>query len=181
MAEDKDQKSSLFGEESSGGRVLLGGIFIAAVALLLMIGYQTVPGTMGEAARSGGWWAEPALAPAVALVLTIVASAVAFFFAKREKIDWADVRQTYGRIILIAGCMVATVGLMKILGFALSILVFASVVAFIGGFRRIPLIIVALSTTVAMVLIFRVGFGIWFPRPMLFKWVDLPFWLQGTM
>jgi cell division protein FtsW (lipid II flippase) len=168
MAENNDQNSSPFGQQPNGGRALLGGICLVAIVLLLMIGHQTVPGDMGEAARSGGWWAEPALAPGVALVLTIVASAIAFFYTRPEKIDWTSTVQTYGRILLIAGCMVATVALMKVLGFALSILVFAMVVAFIGGFRRLRLLAVAISTTVAMVLIFRVGFGIWFPRPELF-------------
>jgi len=32
-----------------------------------------------------------------------------------------------------------------------------------------------------MVLIFRVGFAIWFPRPMLFKWIDIPIKLQGLL
>lgn len=181
MAKDNDQQSSPFGQQPNGGRVLLGGICLVAIVLLLMIGLQTVPGDMGEAARSGGWWAEPALAPAVALVLTIVASAIAFIYTRPEKIAWTNAVRTYSRILLIAGCMVATVFLMKVLGFALSILVFATVVAFIGGFRRTKLAVVALATTVAMVLIFRVGFGIWFPRPMLFKWIDLPIWLQGIL
>lgn len=181
MAETKEKETSPFGDEPSGGRYLLGGLFVAAVILLAMIGNQTVRGDMGEAARSGGWWAEPALAPGVALVLTIVASAIAFLVAWKEEIDWAAARRDYGGIFLIAGCMVATVFLMKILGFALSLLVFAAVVSFIGGFRGIKLLAVSLGTATAMVLIFRVGFGIWFPRPALFKWIDLPFWLQGIL
>lgn len=181
MSKDKKQQTTPFGDEPSGGRALLGGIFVAAVLLLAMIGSQTVRGDMGEAARSGGWWAEPALAPGVALVLTIVASAVAFFHAKRVKINWGETARSYGGVGLIAGCMIATVFLMKILGFALSILAFAGVIAFIGGFRNVRLIALAFGTALAMVLIFRVGFGIWFPRPALFKWVDLPFWLQGIL
>lgn len=181
MAEDDDQSASPFGQQPNGGRLLLGGICLVAIILLLMIGHQTVPGDMGEAARSGGWWAEPALAPAVALGLTIVASAIAFFYTRPEKFEWTGAVHTYGRILLIAGCMVATVALMKVLGFALSILTFSLVVAFIAGFRKIRCFAVAISTTLAMVLIFRVGFGIWFPRPELFKWIDLPFWLQGIL
>ncbi len=182
MSEDKDpKKTTPFGEEPSGGRIVLGGIFVTAVVMLAMIGNQTVRGTMGDAARFGGWWVEPALAPGVALVLTIAASAIAFRYARPENVDWVSAAQTYGRIILIAGSMVATVFLMKILGFALSILAFAGVVAFIGGFRGAKLIAISLCTTLAMVLIFRVGFGIWFPRPALFKWIDLPFWLQGIL
>ena len=181
MAENQDQGRPPFGEEPSGGRYLLGGLFLAAVILLAMIRNQTVRGDMGEAARSGGWWAEPALAPGVALVLTIVASAVAFLLARKETIDWAKSLRDYGRIFLIAGCMVATVFLMKILGFALSLLVFAAVISFIGGFRGFKLLAISFGAATAMVLIFRVGFAIWFPRPALFKWIDLPFWLQGIL
>ena len=181
MAENNDQESSPFGEEPSGGRYLLGGLFVAAGILLALIGNQTVRGDMGEAARSGGWWAEPALAPGVALVLTIVASAVAFLSARKEEIDWSKAARDYGGILLITGCMVTTVYLMKILGFALSLLVFAFVVSLIGGFRGIKLIAISLGAAIAMVLIFRVGFGVWFPRPALFKWIDLPFGLQGIL
>lgn len=181
MSQNGKQETSPFGERPNGGRYLLGGLFIAAVTLLFMIGNQTVRGDMGEAARSGGWWAEPALAPGVSLVLTIIASAIAFFLTKKEKIVWAQSLREYGGIVLIAGCMVATVFLMSILGFSLSLLVFATVVAFIGGFRGFTLLAISLGTATAMVLIFRVGFAVWFPRPEIFKWIDLPFWLQGIL
>lgn len=165
----------------NGGRVLLGGLCVASLTLLAMIGQQTVRGSMGEAARSGGWWSEPALAPGVALVITLVASGIAFLRAKREQINWRDGVRTYGQIAIIAGCMLAAVGLMKALGFALSVLIFATVVAWIGGYRRSKLLAISVGTTVAMVLIFRVGFAIWFPRPALFKWIDFPFWLQAIL
>ena len=181
MSEDEDQKTDPFGDEPSGGRYLIGGIFLAAVILFALIGNQTVQGDDGGVGFRGGWWAEPSFAPGVALVLTIVASAIAFFFAKKEQVDWAEAVRSYGGIFLIAGCMIGTVFLIKILGFALSMFVFASVVSVIGGFRGIRLVGIALGTTLVMVLIFRVGFGIWFPRPALFKWIDLPFWLQGIL
>ena len=181
MSDDKNQNVTPFGDESSGGRYLIGGIFVVSVILFAMIGNQTTVGDDGGAGFRGGWWAEPAFAPGVALVLTIVASAIAFFLSRKEKIDWGNSLKAYGGIFLIAGCMVATVFLIKILGFALSMLVFVSVVALIGGFRGRMLIVISLVTTIVMVLVFRVGFGIWFPRPALFKWIDLPFWLQGIL
>ena len=86
-----------------------------------------------------------------------------------------------GAIALIAGTMIGAVLLMKILGFALSILIFATVAAIIGGFRGWRLIAISVLATAAMVLVFRVGFKIWFPRPELFKLIDLPIWLQGIL
>ena len=95
--------------------------------------------------------------------------------------NFGENARLYGQILLIAACMVGAVVLMRVLGFALSILVFATVVTVVGGFRGIKLAVIALGTTVAMVLIFRVGFAIWFPSPMLFQWIDLPSSWQGIL
>ena len=181
MSEDNGPAVSPFGGSPNGGRLLLGAICVCAVALLAMIGKQTVSASLAGGAGSAGWWAEPALAPGVALVITIVASAIAFFYAKRERIDWPDFRRTYGRIALIVAVMVGAVALMTVLGFALSLFLFAGVTAFIAGYRWGRLLAIALTTTLALILIFRVGFAIWFPRPALFKWFDLPIWLQGIL
>ena len=181
MAVEQEEHLSPFSEEPTGGRRLLAGICIAALALLALLPWQTRPGSMGQTAMDGGWWAEPAVAPAVALGLTIIASAVAYLAARREPLNLGENVRLYGQILLIAACMVGAVILMRILGFALSILVFATVVTVVGGFRGVKLAVIALGTTVAMVLIFRVGFAIWFPRPMLFKWIDLPNSWQGIL
>ena len=181
MSDETKKDESPFSEEPTGGRTLLAGVFVAAVVLLAMIRWQTVPGETGQTLMDGGWWAEPALAPAVALVLTILSAGAAFFAARREVVDLGETARTYAQIALIAGCMIATVLLMKILGFALSILLFATVNGIVGGFRGWRLAVLAVSATAAMVVVFRVGFKIWFPRPELFKLIDLPFWLQGIL
>ncbi|MXX88843.1 MAG: hypothetical protein F4213_22410 [Boseongicola sp. SB0677_bin_26] len=181
MSGDRKDDEPPFGEQPTGGRFLVGAMFVAAVVLLAMVGRQTTPGSMGQTVMSGGWWAEPALAPTVALIMTIIASAIAFFVARRESVDVGKTVRVYGQILLISGCMIGAVMLMKVLGFALSILVFASVVATTAGFRGTRLVLIALGTTVAMVLIFRIGFSIWFPRPALFKWLDLPVSWQGIL
>ena len=181
MPDDHGKGGSPFGEEPTGGRYLLGGICVAAIALLTMIRWQTTPGSMGQTSMSGGWWAEPVLAPAVVLVLTIAASGLGFWVTRRDRADLGETFGVYARVLVVAGCMIGAVMLTKVLGFALSILVFAGVVAMIAGFRGLRLALIALGTTLAMVLIFRVGFSIWFPRPMLFKWIDFPIWLQGIL
>ena len=181
MADDTKEDLSPFSEEPTGGRWLLAGIFAGAAVLLALLPWQTKPGSLGQAAMHGGWWAEPAVAPAVALTLTLAASLVAFLIAKREPVDLADTFGVYGRILLIAACMVGAVMLMRVLGFALSLLIFAAVTAVVGGFRGMRLAVIAAGITLAMVLMFRVGFSIWFPRPLLFKWISLPNWLQGII
>ncbi len=181
MSGDRKEGDPPFNEQPTGGRFLVGAMFVAAAVLLAMVGWQTTPGSMGQTAMSGGWWAEPALAPTVALIMTVMASAIAFLVARRETVDFRQTVRVYGQILLISGCMIGAVMLMKVLGFALSILTFAGVVATTAGFRGTRLALIALGTTVAMVLIFRVGFSIWFPRPALFKWLDLPVSWQGIL
>ena len=181
MRHDKDQSDSPFSEEPTGGRAFLAGLTLLAVVLLAMIGWQTQPGTTGQTAMAGGWWAEPALAPAVALTLTILSAGAAFFAARRDTIEISETLRVYSQIALIAGCMIGAGLLMKTLGFALSILFFATAAGIVGGFRGRKLAAISLGATIAMVLVFRVGFKIWFPRPALFKWIDLPVWLQGIL
>lgn len=181
MSEDKEQTAIPFEEERHGGKYLLVGMAAAAVILLALHGTQTVDGSKVSGNLEVGWWAEPGLAPAVFLVLTILASVAGFLATKRETLDWGQSFRDYGRVAVLSGCMVGTVFLFGILGFALSLLVFAGVVAFIAGFRGIRLVVVAVSSAVAMVLVFRVGFSVWFPRPELFKLIDMPFWLQGVL
>jgi hypothetical protein len=181
MSDADKQSDTPFSEEPTGGRILLAVLFVVALGMLAIIRWQTVRGETGQTAMAGGWWAEPALAPAIALVLTILSAAAAFFAAKREAVNISEAAKTYGQIALIAGTMIGAVLLMKILGFALSILIFATVAAIIGGFRGWRLVAISVLATAAMVLVFRVVFKIWFPRPELFKLIDLPIWLQGIL
>ena len=181
MSDDKKQARAPFEEDRHGGKYLLGGMAAAAVILLALHGNQTVDGAKVSGNLDVGWWAEPGLSPAVFLILTVLTSMAAFFAAKSETIDWREVGGEYGRVALLSGCMIGTVFLLKIIGFALSILVFAGVVAFIAGFRAGRLIAIAVAASVSMVLIFRVGFSVWLPRPELFKLIDLPFWLQRIL
>ncbi|MDB3891602.1 tripartite tricarboxylate transporter TctB family protein [Alphaproteobacteria bacterium] len=181
MSEGKEQAKPPFEEDRHGGKYLLGGMAVAAAVLLALHSQQTVDGATVSGDADVGWWAEPGLSPAVFLILTFLASTVAFFAAKREAIDWKGALSEYGRVALLSGCMIGTVFLLKIVGFGLSILVFAAVVAFIAGFRGGRLIAIAFAASLSMVLIFRVGFSVWFPRPELFKLIDLPFWLQRVL
>ena len=181
MGESEKKSASPFGSEPTRGRYLLASICVIAIILFAMIGHQTTPGSTGQTAMSGGWWAEPAVAPGVALCLTIIAAALATWSAKSETIDYRTAVGIYSRAFGVAGCMIAAVMLMKILGFALAILIFASAVTFIAGFRGPRLFVIPAVTTIVMVLIFRVGFAIWFPRPLLFKWIDLPIQLQSLL
>lgn len=181
MTENNRQAEPQFDEDRHGGNILLGGMAVAAALLLALHGQQTVDGVTVSGNADVGWWAEPGLSPAIFLVLTLLASLAAFFVAKRETIDWKDASNEYGRVALLSGCMIGTVFLFNIIGFALSVLVFVSVVAFIAGFRGGRLMAIAFAASLSMVLIFRVGFSVWFPRPELFKLIDIPFWLQRIL
>jgi len=98
-----------------------------------------------------------------------------------EKLNLNRSLKDYLRVLLITICIIGTVMMMKVFGFALSILIFVTLISLIAGFRGIKVLLLSLSVTLSMMLIFRVGFEIWFPRPLLFKWIDLPIWMQGLM
>ena len=181
MSQQNNTDVSPFDDNPNGGRPLLFATFIIALIMLALIRSQTVPGSMGQTAMSGGWWAEPALAPFVALLITIIASGFAVILAKKQTFDWANFWSVYGKITLISALMISAVMLMKIVGFALSILIFSCTTSYIAGYRKLKLVFISFCITSALVLIFRVGFSIWFPRPALFKALDLPFWLQGIL
>ena len=139
MGEVNEKNASPFGSEPTGGRYLLGAIFVIALILLTLIGDQTTPGSTGQTEMSGGWWAEPAVAPAVALTLTIVAAALAAVSSRWEKVDFRGAVSVYGRAFGVAGSMIVAVMLMKVLGFALSILIFAFCVTCVSrSFRLAP-------------------------------------------
>ncbi len=181
MSYEAEKDLSPFSDAPTGGRWLLAGISLFGILLLALLPWQTVPGSIGQVAMAGGWWAEPALASGITLGLTIIASSSAFLAARREPLLLWETGKVYGRILLIAACMVGSVLMMGVLGFALSILLFSTLVAAIGGFRGFRLVLIPLFTTIALVVMFRIGFSIWFPRPMLFNWIDLPSFLQGIL
>ncbi|MEL7098478.1 MAG: tripartite tricarboxylate transporter TctB family protein [Pseudomonadota bacterium] len=143
MSEDKRRVELPFEEERHGGKLLLGGLAAAAAILLALYGNQTVDGATVSGDLDVGWWAEPGLSPAIFLVLIILASVAGFFVAKREVLDWQEITNEYGRVAIVPACMIATVFLLKITGFALSIFVFTGVVAFIAGFRGTKLVAIA--------------------------------------
>ncbi|MEM8801184.1 MAG: hypothetical protein AAGF55_01490 [Pseudomonadota bacterium] len=113
MSGGSKQAEPPFETERHGGKHLLGGMAAAAVILLALHGSQTVDGATVSGDADVGWWAEPGLSPAVFLVIALLASVAAFFAAKRETFDWADVGGEYGRVALLSGCMIGTVFLLK--------------------------------------------------------------------
>ncbi len=178
---DDAEARSPFGEAPNGGRLLLTGLFLTGVFLLAIIRWQTMPGTAGQTAALGGWWSEPALAPATALAILIISSAVAVFTARRKPINVPETAMTYLRIGAVSAWMLMAVWLISITGFALAMLIFSGGAALMAGFRGKTFACLCLGTTVAMVLVFRVGFGIWFPRPLLFKHVEFGSTLSGIL
>ena len=170
---DAEEHQSPFSEEPTGGRYLFVGLLVLGVLLLSIIRWQTRPGDVGQVGVSGGWWSEPFLAPALTLILLIVSSGVAILASRRETLELLRTGRDYVRIGLLSAWMLVAVWLISILGFALAMLIFSGGLALAAGFRGVRLVALSLGTTVVMVLVFRVFFSIWFPRPWLFKVLDL--------
>jgi hypothetical protein len=65
------------------------------------------------------------------------------------------------------------------LGFAVATLLFLQFVVWRSGLRGARWVVTALLVTVAIVVVFRLGIGLWFPLPPLFKL--LPAWVGNTL
>ena len=166
---DKDELLP-FAAESTGGKPIFVGLAVIGAALLALLGSQTTPGEAGSL-TDGGWWSEPALAPAVSLSILVLGAVSAYFVAARKEDRATGWGIAYGRAAFLSVWLLVAVWLIKIIGFGLSILVFTGLVGYLARFRGWKLVAVAVVAMVSMVLIFRVGFSVWFPRALIFEYL----------
>ena len=166
----KDNDSPLAAAEvRPGGRVLFALLTVAAGGLLLMQGTQTQPGFEG-----GDWWNEPVNAPAFSLTLLFVCSLLAAIFASPT--DQGALRKDATIAVILSAAFLGAIWCIPIIGYGLSVLVFATIGGLVAGYRGRVLLLVALGLTALMLLTFRYVLGLWFPRAELFK---LTPWLEA--
>ncbi len=151
-----------------GGRMLFAALAIGSAVLLILVGSQTEPG-----AEDGGWWNEPRNGPIFALSLMFVFSVLAAIFAASAEKPAAK-RLTVIALLLSAGFL-ASIWLMGLIGYGLSVLAFCAFCAAIAGFRGRRLAAVAGGLALTMLVLFRFVLGLWFPKAALFK---LTPWLE---
>ncbi|RID89806.1 tripartite tricarboxylate transporter TctB family protein [Gemmobacter lutimaris] len=151
--------------------LLLNGIFaLVAVGLLALIGKAT-----GRGVASGGWWTRPALAPGFALVLLVGAN---IFTLGRAIVDlrarppsaeeWRDARTRvlgWLRPLELLAYFGLYLWLTIHIGYFLATFAFVMWLMLRTGLNSPRWLLAGAALTVALVLIFRVGLGVWMPSP----------------
>lgn len=146
---------------------------VISIALLATITIATRHGP-----EASGWWTRPALAPGVALALLVFANGLTLWR------DLADLRVTPATAAERAEARIKILGWLRTieylayfaiylfalqhLGYFPATLIFILGLLVRTGLRSLNWLIVGVLTSVALVLIFRVGLGVWMPAPEVY-------------
>lgn len=146
---------------------------LCSVALLALITVATRPGM-----ATAGWWTRPALAPGLALTLLVGCNVLTLARAIRElraeppnAAEWADARTKvidWVRPLEYLGYFGLYLWLLHIVGYALASLIFVQWLLYRVGLRTGGWRLAGLLIVVGLVLIFRIGLGVWMPAPALY-------------
>ena len=133
---------------------------------------------LGEATRSnarGGWWTQPWLMPALALGVLALANAITLWrevadlrrnpLGDAERADGLRAILNWARPLEYLAYFGAYVWAVQHLGYALSTAVFVIALLWRAGLRQGRWILAGLGLILFMVLVFRVGLGVWMPAP----------------
>ncbi|MFM2282489.1 MAG: hypothetical protein RLZZ444_4720 [Pseudomonadota bacterium] len=158
-----------------------GSIFwLFAVLALALLPLATVPGK-----RQLGWIQEPWSWPFIVLIFALIGGGglVLEFFALRGRPGFSvKAREAFsgmGRSLQYALAFLAYLGAVTLIGFTLASIIFMQVLYFMSGLRSMKWRLIGLAVTVAIVLAFRIGLGIWFPLPPLMAL--FPDWVGNTL
>lgn len=177
----EDELDEVVPAEAEGFSALI--LTAASMILIVLAPFATSPQPAGK-----GWYLAPIAWPLVSLGMAIVAgAALSWQFLKafrgardrkafRTKTLWAfgGLVEAFEYALYFCVYMVAV----SYLGFAIATLLFLEFVIWRAGLRGTKWVLTGLFTTVAIVVIFRVGIGLWFPLAPLFKL--LPDWVGNT-
>lgn len=156
-----------------------------ACTLLALLPVATRPAPMHK-----GWWVEPATWPVFTLTITLVAALVQVLpwlraglrspdraeFARRSLWAFGNLRPAleYSAIFLVY------LFALEWAGFALSSFVFLQVVVWRAGLRGTAWRLKAALFVVLVVIVFRVGIGLWFPMAPIYE-AFFPDWFVRTI
>ena len=164
-------------EETEANRLeslLLNLIFAAvSVALLALIFVATKQG-----AANAGWWTRPALAPGVALSLLLLANGLSLWRAFADlranpasAEEWADARAKvigWLRPFEFLAYFAAYLWAIHHLGYLAATLGFVLWLLVRVGLRSARWLLAGVALVTALILIFRIGLGVWMPAPALY-------------
>ncbi len=128
---------------------------------------------------TGGWWTRPALAPGVALVVLVLANLMTIARAwghlrnappTRAERDEARARVAgWLRPLEYLGYYAAYLLAIQHLGYLPSTLLFVQFLLWRVGLTEWRWILAGVAFVIGMVLVFRVGLGVWMPAPEFFE------------
>lgn len=144
-----------------------------SLALLLAVFVQTRTGP-----AQAGWWTRPALAPGVALTVLVLANALTLWKevaslrrTPATPAEWAEARARVAawlRPVEFLAYFAAYLWSLKLIGYFPATLVFVTGLMWRVGLRGGRWMLAGALTALALVLIFRVGLGVWMPAPALY-------------
>ena len=147
---------------------------LIAVALLLLLPVATRSAPMQK-----GWWVEPSTWPTFTLIVTTIASlfqAASWLRSGRnagfagdfwKKSFWAF--GALGEALKYSAVFLVYLFAVGWIGFALSSFIFLQVVVWMAGLRGMAWRLKAAFFVVLVVIVFRVGMGLWFPMAPLYE------------
>lgn len=149
----------------------LNAIFALVSAILLAaIGFAT-----GQGSDSAGWWTRPALAPGVALAILLGCNVVTLFRAGAElraapptSEEWGSARAKlidWIRPMEYLAYFAVYLWALHHVGYTLASIVFVQWLLYRVGLRTNRWRLAGLALVIAMVLVFRIGLGVWMPAP----------------
>jgi hypothetical protein len=158
-----------------------GSLFcLFAAFALILLPFATVAGK-----RPLGWIQEPWSWPFVVLVVALVGGgglAFDYLRLRRNPGFSAKANQAFagmGRSFTYAAAFLAFMGGVWLIGFTLASILFMQVLYYMSGLRGAKWSLIGLAVTVAIVLAFRVGLGIWFPLPPIM--LLFPDWVGNAL
>lgn len=165
------------------------GMAAAALSLAALVLLLLAPVATRRAPMERGWFLEPIVWPLVALGMALLAGtvllgrfALAWHRSPYRPAFWRQAWAAFdgmGRALEYTVYFCLFLWAVGYLGFALGSLIFLQVMFWRAGLRGWKWIGIATLITVALVAIFRVGIGIWFPLAPIFRL--LPDWVGNSV
>lgn len=155
--------------------LLLNLIFaLVAVGLLAAVGAAT-----GRGMAAGGWWTRPALAPGFALVLLVGANVLTLARAIADlrttppsQTEWREARAKvldWLRPLEFLAYFGAYLWLTTTIGYFIASLLFVLWLMWRTGLRSSRWLLMGVGLVFALILVFRVGLGVWMPNPAYYE------------
>ncbi len=154
--------------------------WIFAAFALILLPFATVAGK-----RPLGWIQEPWSWPFIVLIVALLGGgglALDCLRLRRNPGFSAKAKEAFagmGRCLAYAATFLAFIGGVWLIGFTLASILFMQVLYFMSGLRGAKWSLTGLAVTVAIVLAFRVGLGIWFPLPPIM--LVFPDWVGNAL